>query len=228
MDRRFLSLKTAPVRIHNRAEGDSEQPVIDGYAAVYYREDDPGTEYWLWDDYVERIMPGAFDNAIANDDVRALFNHNPDQLLGRSTAATLRLRSDDTGLGYEIDPPDTQIGRDVLTSIRRGDLSGSSFAFVPTKRTFREEDREIADGHTINVYIREIEEVQLFDVGPVTYPAYDSSTTGVRGRQTGIRSKEDAGEAFAALKEYRKQIAELSAKLQSFSVRARLCELNLS
>ena len=172
MERRFQT-GPAPVRVEKRADGSN---MIVGYAAVYHRQGEAGTEYRLWEDVVERIKPGAFDRAIKEDDVRALFNHEPALILGRMKAGTLRLSVDSVGLRYEIDPPDTQAGRDTVESIKRGDVSGSSFAFVPRKRATREETD--ADGRS--VYIVELEEVELYDVGPVTYPAYAATETGVR------------------------------------------------
>ena len=95
MERRFTQSVTAAVE--KRADG---RRAIVGHAAVYYRADDPGTEYQLFPDLKERIMPGAFDRAAREDDVRALFNHQPDNLLGRTTAKTLALTIDEKGLRY--------------------------------------------------------------------------------------------------------------------------------
>lgn len=157
-----------PVGVESRADGKS---VITGYAAVFYDPNDPGTEYRMWSDMVERIMPTAFDKAIRENDVRGLFNHEDCLILGRNTAGTMRLSIDRRGLRYEIDPPDTQYASDLMKSIRRGDVTGSSFMFRPVANTYRE-----AEG----TYIIERDEVQLFDVGPVAFPAYESTETGVR------------------------------------------------
>lgn len=166
IERRYLPQQTANVR----AAGEGK--TISGYAAVFYREGAPETEYRLWDDLVERIMPGAFSRALAEQhDARALFNHDPDNLLGRVSSGTCRLSIDGTGLAYSIDPPDTQCGRDTVTSIDRGDLSGSSFAFIPRKVTWMEVD---------DLLIRQIEDVDLLDVGPVTYPAYEGTSAMMR------------------------------------------------
>ncbi len=167
--RRYLNRSAAPLKLIERADGAA--PLITGYAAVFYRAGDAGTEYEMWPGLVERIMPTAFDKAIASNDVRALFNHDPAVVLGRSSAGTLRLSVDERGLRYEIDPPDTTAARDLIQSIRRGDISGSSFAFMPVATTHRD------DGPT--KYI-ERTEVELFDVGPVTFPAYSGASTGVR------------------------------------------------
>lgn len=170
-ERRVVSLALAETRIETREDGTEK---IAGYAAVFY-DGSERTQFDIWGDgeYLERIMPKAFDRALKeNQDVRALFNHDPDYLLGRTISSTLELSTDKTGLRYVIDPPDTQSGRDTVTSVRRGDLSGSSFAFRVKAQVWREEER---DGQT--VMIREIEDVDLFDVGPVTFPAYEATST---------------------------------------------------
>src|SRR3990167_4007738 len=98
---------------------------ISGYAAVFNKETTIGG-MWGWR---EVIAPGAFDEAVDRDDVRALFNHDPNMLLGRTLSETLALSVDSRGLKYEVMLPDTANARDVRTLIKRGDVSGSSFAF---------------------------------------------------------------------------------------------------
>lgn len=185
MERRFLSIATCPVKLEDRAEG--QQPKIIGYGAVFY-DGSAGSEYNLWEGMVERIMPTAFDRAVKEDDVRGLFNHNPDHLLGRTASKTMVLAVDAKGLRYEIDPADTAMAIDVVKSIRRGDLTGSSFAFIPVKTVWIEEETR---------WIREIHEVRLFDCGPVTYPAYEATTTGLRamGDPADARKELDAFKA---------------------------------
>lgn len=145
---------------------------IGGTASVTYDAAVPGSEYRLWDNVYERIAPHAFDRVLrSNPDVVALFNHNPDHVLGR-TPLTLRLSADEKGLHYEIDLPSTRIAQDVHTSISRGDIRGSSFAAtVGYEEWSREGDNEI---RTIKRFDG------LYDVSPVTYPAYTSSGTAVR------------------------------------------------
>lgn len=172
MIRRFTERSQAGVRVVRR---DDKSSVIEGYAAVFFAAGERGTEYQLWDNWYERIMPGAFDRALREEqDVRGLFNHDSNCLLGRSTSGTLRIAVDGRGLKYEIDTPDTQAGRDTTTSIERGDLSGSSFAFLPKRTVWIEEDDRV---------IRQIEDVDLFDVGPVTYPAYEGTSATVRSAE---------------------------------------------
>lgn len=200
MERRMTP--DASVSVVTRADGGK---VLSGYGAVFHRENDPGTEYKLAKDFVERIHPQAFARALnEKHDARGLFNHDPNMLLGRVGAGTMRLTTDSTGLRYEIDLPDTQVGRDVAASIARGDLTGSSFAFRVTKQDFTK-------GEQFDV--RTIQDVELLDVGPVTYPAYKATTTGVRSGES-----EDA---FAARREWLKQ-----REAQAVAVRSRLVALD--
>ena len=149
-----------------------------GYASVFFAAGDPGTQFHLRDDLVERIMPGAFDEAIQGD-ARGLFNHDSNQVLGRQSALTMRLSADASGLRYEIDLPDTQIGRDVATLIGRGDVTGSSFGF--TVATGGQRYYKGTDG----ISVREISQIgTLYDVGPVTFPAYTSTSAAVRDDRT--------------------------------------------
>jgi HK97 family phage prohead protease len=187
-ERRFIG--SGPAGIEVRQDGDRPR-TLSGYAALFYRADDPGTEYELWDGAVERILPGAFDAAVSGDDVRALFNHDPNHLLGRTTSGTLRLSVDKVGLRYEVDLPDTQSGRDTATSAGRGDLTGSSFGFSLRSdgaRWTRDKGKDV----------RELRSLALFDVSPVTYPAYKSTTVAVRSDDLGGIREELAAEKAEA------------------------------
>ena len=187
MEYRKISDSCSRLRVETRDDGSPDAFI--GYAAVFYRKDVAGTEYQFgWNETVrERIAPGAFDRALEEDDVRALANHNDDILLGRTSAGTLELSVDDTGLRYRIgyDPSDPDHQR-VAAKIARGDLNGSSFAF-----SVREEDwgGSDEDGH-----IRELRDVQLYDVGPVTFPAYEATDASLRavGDDTEARKAFDA------------------------------------
>jgi HK97 family phage prohead protease len=163
----FVPFDSSRLAVEKRADG---KPVIVGYAAVFY-DGTERTQFELWDGMVERITPGAFRNAVATDDVRALFNHNSDHVLGRSTAGTLSLTEDDVGLRYEITPGDTSISRDVQEYIARREITGSSFSFSVLDETSRKEG---------GLEIRELRGVKLYDVGPVTFPAYEGTTAAIR------------------------------------------------
>jgi HK97 family phage prohead protease len=163
LERRIFA--TDAMRVERRAGGQGELQRIVGHAAVFNTEAD------ILGLFSERIAPGAFARAIAEDDVRALWNHDPNYPLGRTRAGTLVLREDEVGLLTETVPPDTSYARDLLVSIGRGDVSQMSFAF----RVRREEWSERATD-----WLRTILEVELFDVSPVTYSAYPTTDVGVR------------------------------------------------
>jgi len=131
--------------------------------------------------FVERVLPGAFTKTLLEGDIRSLFNHDPNIVLGRKAANTLVLTDQAAALRYEVTPADTQTIRDlVIEPMRRGEVTGSSFSF----RTVRDEWRapEDSDNHhkSAGLWERDLTEAQLFDVGPVTFPAYVQSDSAVR------------------------------------------------
>lgn len=156
------------VPLEARKDGDQPAKLV-GYAAVFNRE------AVIAGLFRERIAPGAFTVAITDDDVRALFNHDPNFVLGRNTAGTLTLKEDDTGLRYEVDPPDTQWARDLMVSVQRGDVNQSSFGFQVVREEWKEPERNSKELPT-----RTILEARLYDVSPVTYPAYEETTAEAR------------------------------------------------
>ena len=148
-----------------RVSPDGEKPTISGYAALF---DSPSEDMGGW---TETIDAHAFDSVLnSNPDVRALWNHNPDHILGRTTANTLTLTLDGRGLSYTIDPPDTTLAKDLVVSMRRKDVTGSSFGFICK----RDQWTEMSDG---TVQRRILEFDTLLDVSPVTYPAYTGTTS---------------------------------------------------
>ena len=186
-------------------------PEINGLAAVYYREGDPGTQYQLWAGAVERVMPGAFKGALAGtDDVRALSNHNPDKVLGRLKAGTLRLTDSPEGLRYSIDPGNTTAGRDAVENIGRKDVTGSSFSFHIVAEEWWTE--EIGG---VEVDIRELREVKTFDVGPVTFQAYDATSVGLKsaGEHDEARASHDAWKARGADRVRRAKALEVGTRV---------------
>ena len=179
IERRFV--KGAQVRAKA-----GEKPGIEGYGAVF------NEEYVLYEGgtfrVVETIKPGAFKRVLEEkQDTRCLFNHDPDNLLGRTTNKTLRLVQDKDGLHYENDlDMRTTIAQNVQAFIDREDLTGCSFAFTVSKQSWREE--KTADGVTTST--REIEEIEsLFDVGPVTYPAYEGTSVNPRGAAEQVEAR---------------------------------------
>tara|TARA_Y100000592_G_scaffold95208_1_gene161222 strand:+ start:3127 stop:4962 length:1836 start_codon:yes stop_codon:yes gene_type:complete len=157
------------------AEGD--EMILEGYAAVYNSETDLGH-------FREVISPGAFDD-VMTDDVRALINHDPNLILGRTANGTLELSTDERGLKYRVKLGGQQYAKDFYESVKRGDISQSSFAFTIEKQSWNEERT-----------VRSVDKVrQLLDVSPVTYPAYAAATVQAREQQPEL--KEAIAEAEA-------------------------------
>ncbi len=150
-----------------RFEEDDGQRKMLGYAAVF---DDLSGDLW---GFKERIQRGAFAKTIQEADIRALWNHDSNFVLGRRKSGTLKLWEDEHGLGVEILPPDTVWANDLMTTMERGDVDQMSFAFSVVREEWGDPD----DG----MPVRELQEVKLFDVSPVTYPAYEGTDVSVRG-----------------------------------------------
>lgn len=147
-----------------QAEGDVRQ--WRGHASLF---NDP---YEVAGLYVEVFKPGAFANAVAGD-VRALFNHDESQVLGRTKSGTLRLSEDARGLAVVIDPPASQLGHDVGHAIERGDVDQMSIGFIARRQTWIE---PAGDG----LPRRELLEVELIDVSVVTFPANANTDIALR------------------------------------------------
>lgn len=147
---------------------DDKSPVIKGHAAVF--EERTSIPFWGFDEMVAR---NAFTETIKQDDVRALFNHDANFVLGRNISKTLRLSEDNKGLAIEIDPPDTQVARDLIHLLKRGDISQMSFAFQIEKESWEKGEEGKSD-------LRILEKVKLYDVSIVTYPAYEGTDAGLR------------------------------------------------
>lgn len=172
------------LEIRKAQEGSLSIGTLVGYAAVFNQRSQV-----LWD-FVEVVKPGAFKQSLERgDDIRALWQHNWDDVLGRRSTKTLRIQEDDKGLAVEIDIPDTQVGRDVKTLVERRDVDGQSFGFNTMKDNWTKDKDN-------GLYIRELIQVDLFDVGPVTVPAYSGTSVEARSMVEQlireVRSKEKA------------------------------------
>ncbi len=172
---RFLS---ASVELRSTAERNDEKTTVFGYAAKFNsRSDNLGGQNYQ---FYEILSPGAFDDVL-KDDVRALLNHESSAILARSKGGvgSLKIGADATGLWYEFEAPDTQIGRDLLTSLKRGDIDQSSFSFTVASDGYTW--AETGGGEEPTVYTRTITKIsRLYDVSPVTYPAYPDATVALR------------------------------------------------
>lgn len=187
-----------------RLEGTGAKRTLVGYAALY----DVESEELGY--FTEIIRRGAFTESLAKDDIRCLWNHDPNHVLGRNKAGTLRLSEDTKGLKFECDLPDTQLARDAVVTIERGDVSQMSFGFrtLEDRWTFRKAPE---------LDLRELLKASMFDVSPVTFAAYSLTEVGVRSKTDERASWREAREAHerrlataAAARRVRLAEAELS------------------
>lgn len=144
---------------------------IEGYAAVFNRRSGN------LGGFVEVVERTAFNKTVKEADVRALQNHDPNRVLGRTRAGTLELSVDDSGLYYRALAPNTSYAKDLLELLERGDVNQSSFSFYKVQDDWDLTEEEYPQRH--------LREVGLVDVSPVTYPAYEDATSGV-GRSAAL------------------------------------------
>gem|GEM_PF-927228 len=162
----ICELRTYPIELRISEENGKEK--ITGFGAVYNsRSVDLGG-------FTEIVMPGCFERSLKeNKDIKSYFNHDPNKILGRTSAGTLKVKDDKNGVHYEADPPNTTYANDLKESMKRGDVKHSSFAFQVIKDKWEEKNGE----HT-----RYLEDADIFELGPVTDPAYLGSNSKVRYR----------------------------------------------
>lgn len=181
-ERRYF---VAPVTVELRADEGTDKPaVIEGYAALFNKRTDL---YW----YDEEILPGAFDDVL-NDDVRCLFNHDPNRVLARSAngKGTLTLSVDSKGLKYRYETPNRSYALDLADAIDKGDVSQSSFAFRAKETVWIDGGDEAKD-------LRQIKKMErLYDVAPVTYPAYTDTSVAKRSFEAIKKPEEKSGPRF--------------------------------
>lgn len=195
LPRETRTQEAGSLRIERRGEGDSAKRLIVGHASVFNKWTTiyEGRYFTLR----EIVRPGAYKRAIKEkQDVRCLLNHDANFVLGRTRSGTTTIAEDEVGLMTETDPPDTQLVRDlVMTPIERGDMSGMSFAFT-ARVAEKIVTTENADGSQVierggdritlryegerRIAERELLDVDLYDVSPVTYPAYEETDVALR------------------------------------------------
>mgnify|MGYP003109722515 CR=1 FL=1 len=157
---------------------DGSKAVISGYASIFDR-----SSQVLGGGFVEQIKRGAFTKTLqergtssSRDDIKALFNHSTDLVLGSKRAGTLKLSEDSKGLHYEVDLDlDITHHRSAFKMIERGDVTNSSFGFDVI------EERWSVPERSDDPVLREVLETRLYEVSPTPFPAYqDSSVTAER------------------------------------------------
>ena len=142
------------VKIDTRADEKDGKKYIEGHAALFNEETTIGN-------FREYIAPSAFADVL-NDDVRVLFNHDPNQILASTANNTAQIKEADKGLYYKFEVPDTSLGRDLYSLVQSGIINQSSFGFIIEDEEWRNDSKGT---------IREIKKVsRLFDVSPVSIP----------------------------------------------------------
>lgn len=181
------TIETRSFAVELLAAGEADSRTVAGYAALTESVTDMG-----W--YNEVIAAGAFDDADISD-VRALFNHDPSKLLAR-TPGTLKLTIDERGLFYSFEAPNTTSGNDLIESLRRGDITQSSFAFRVLEQEWIEKKGEKE--------LRRITKIELVqDVSPVTYPAYKNTDVALRCKQEYTQKNKLATEKRAEYSDFK-------------------------
>lgn len=158
---------------------------MQGHAAVFHvlSEDLGG--------FREKIAPGTFTRSIAEGDVRALWNHDANFVLGRTRSKTLRIAEDERGLVIENDVPATQWASDLMVSIERGDITQMSFGFRTVSDKW-----EMIDGQAIRTLL----DVELYDVSPVTFPAYPQTDVAMRSLEAWRKTEARHGPSIDILR----------------------------
>lgn len=149
--------------------GPEETPTISGYAIRFDAETSIG------ECFREVVRYESVPDNVQEMDIRALWNHNSDMPLGRTKNGTLTLEKDVDGLRFAITPPDTTWGRDAIESVKRGDVSGMSFGFYTKKDAWINETGQMP--------LRELLDIEIIEVSPVTFPAYSATSANVRSAE---------------------------------------------
>ena len=153
-----------------RSEDTGDPIGFKGKAIVFNSPTWIGSRNWgFW----EQIAPGSVTKTIDEHDIRFVQNHDPNLLLARNKAGTLRLNATDDALEVDADMAPTTYARDLALLLERGDISQMSFAFeiISETRSIADDDKDM---WTVN-------EMKLYDVSVVTYPAYEDTEAGLRG-----------------------------------------------
>lgn len=200
-ERRSLRVAESRIRL------DEETRTLRQYAAVFNSPWDPELDD-MWG-FKEIVRPGAFRRTIAEDEIALLFNHDENFLMGRNVSGTLRLLEDDVGLLYEAVLPETSYARDLMEVIRRGDLKGASFSF-----TVRDEEGSEKWTYLESGTIRELLDIKIYDVSPVTFPAYlATNLVSARALRSAQKQKPLAAPAGRAQRQMRLGLARKRLEL---------------
>ena len=157
-------------KLEVRQSDENSPVVVSGIVVPYGVLSDEDSLYFR-----ERFLNGAFAKSILNDDIKAYWMHEKTYIFGSTKANTLRLEEKTAGLYFEIDMPETTMGKDAVISIKRGDIDGMSFSFQAIIQEWDETDPE-------NV-LRTISEAKLYEISPEPFPAYSTTSLSARSAQ---------------------------------------------
>lgn len=162
-----MERRNFPIEVRATEKTEGGKNTLRGYAAVFNKDSE---EMY---GFRERIAPGAFKKTIQEGDIRAFWNHDTSRIIGRTKNNTLRLSEDKVGLAVEIDPPDTQDARDYVTLVEEGYVDQMSFGFQVVKDSWEYDKKG-------DIVMRTLHEVKLFEVSPVSIPAYPDTSISAR------------------------------------------------
>lgn len=195
-----------------RAVEENDKRFIEGYAALFNSR-----SKLLAGSFYEVIERGAFDDVLRSDslNVVAVFNHDDSKILGRNTSGTLELRSDEKGLWYRVEVPDTPTGNEVYSLIKRGDLFQNSFRFRVAEDGWKEEGMKDEDGETRSlITITKVSDLR--DVSVVTWPAYEETSVYARKdeeeKEKGSEEAEEKSLTIYKSKTYKNKLKLLKLK----------------
>ena len=183
-----------------RAEKNEDSGLkVTGYAARFEKLSVP-----MWD-FKEKIRAGAFKKSLERNNVKALWNHNSDKVLGSTGAGTLLLEEDDKGLRFEMSLPDTQAGRDAHVLVERGDVNQMSFGFQVIGQEWDETDPKKV--------IRTLTEIDLREISLTPFPAYKQTSAKTRSIREDYADFKDTKDESDQENETRKNELDLKIKL---------------
>lgn len=187
-ERRYIASPLSFLEIETNGTKSEDENTIVGYAAKFNRD---SQDFGGW---IERIAPGFFDGLLDDSDTIAAFNHSMNLIFGRNKV-NLSLLVDDVGLLYKVTMPDTTVGQDVKKLVKAGIITKSSFAFTVAEESFTKGDPSKGIPHIRTLVKGE----KLYDVSPVTMPAYEDTSVAARSLKR-IEAKEEIGKSLLELR----------------------------
>jgi len=192
-------VRAFPVSIELRKDDQAEQRFVDGVGVIYDKEVE------LWDGYYEKIDRNAFKDCLkGNPEIKSFFNHDPNYVLSTTASDPALVISDmGDGLMFSSPIPDTSYGRDLIENLKRGNVKGASFTFTVNRDSVTVDK----DGN----YHRSIDDATIYELGPVTNPAYTQTSVGLRSKDSLMEEARQrvSNDDVEAEHEYRRNVIAL-------------------